>query len=92
MPRTIWKYQNVIGAVTTGPRNGRVVHVAEDPLGNQVICFWIEWEIEEAGYVGPFSRSRFQAFATGAMIPDSALHRGTAVFRDGHVWHLYELQ
>lgn len=82
--KNIYKYRiDFIGSTILLPTNARVKRVA---VQEGAICLWIEHDLDKGTKFG----RRYQVFATGVDIPDSAIWQGT--FFDGpFVWHVYEV-
>ena len=82
--KNIYKYKiTFIDSIIDLPTNAVVVKAgAQDGW----VCLWVEHDLNNGTH---FTR-RYQVFATGADIPDSAIWQDT--FFDGpFVWHVYEV-
>lgn len=96
---TIWKFPLNPTEIVDGvprvtlslPDDFVVREVAEDPkLG--LACLWIQGSFDDA--TAPTSKYVFVILATGQTFPLKGIYlfEGTAVMRNGLVWHVYGLE
>jgi hypothetical protein len=89
--RVIHKYEVGYGqGVAHIPPSAKVIHAATVPISptTEGVFVWVEVDPSEDA-----EPRKIGCFATGDLVPDDALHVGTAVTPTGaFVWHVYEQQ
>lgn len=89
MKKAVFKYPVEIGVQTVLELSGPIVHVGVQlPLRGYARHVQI-WAEAEPGSLNT-EKHVLEVFGTGYMVPDSAVHVGSAIDRD-MVWHVYEI-
>ena len=86
--RTIYKYEVSLTSEITPiplPALHKIVKVGES---NGKVCIWVE--LTDTNHV-MVNETKFRIYGTGWEIDPKDEYVGTAIMKDGYVWHVYKI-